>query len=466
MPARAEHAGTKPSLRKRLSRQVLLALVVTWGLGSIVVLTVGGHFAAQAFDRALLDDAYALAAHVNERGASLALDLSRQELATLLFDQSETVYFAVYAPGGTFVGGDAGLPAARIPAGANYEFTDLPFQGRPVRAVSLRRGEPAPFTVVLAQTTASRTRLLQQLLVYSGLVQAWLLLGLAWWLSRIIERDLRPLAELQTALDGRDAGDLAPVPAALTQGASTQDVQRLGEAVNSLLARLQESLNAQREFAGNVAHELRTPLAGIRAQASLALAQDDPAVWRAELQGIAQAQERASRLVDQLLALARAGEARTQLVLRPLALNEVVRDVVLRFLARADALGVDLGAEGLDEPVEVRGDIALVEGILNNLVDTALRYGRGAAPRVTVALQRQGDSVTLSVTDNGPGLDAARAGELTQRWAQGAQGHQLGQGAGLGLAIVRRYAELMNARFSLEPGPQGAGLVAAVRFPL
>jgi two-component system sensor histidine kinase TctE len=435
-------------------------------LGSVVVLTVGGHFASQAFDHSLLDDAFAVAAQVQKQGDGLALDLTPQEMRTLLFNQNESVYFAVIGPGGQLVAGDEGLPPARIPEGASYQFAELPFQGTRVRSVSLRREEPAPFTVVMAQTTASRTRLLRQLLMYSGLVQLWLLLVLAWWLRRIIERDLRPLTDLQHALDGRDAGDLAPVPITLTQEATTRDVQRLGDAVNSLLARLQRSLVAQREFAGNVAHELRTPLAGIRAQASLALAQDDPAVWHAELQGIVQAQERASRLVDQLLALARAGEASAGLKLESLALNEVVRDVVLRFLPKADALGVDLGADGLDEPVQVRGDLALVEGILSNLLDNALRYGGGAVPRVTVSLRREEDAVNLSVSDNGPGLDDADAGLLTQRWTQGVKGHQLGQGAGLGLAIVRRYAGLLNAQFSLEPGPGGQGLSARLRFPL
>jgi two-component system, OmpR family, sensor histidine kinase TctE len=464
MPPRSEHGGAQPSLRARLGRHVLLPLAVTWGLGSIVVLTVGGHFAAQAFDRALLDDAYALAAHVHKQGKGLALDLTPQEMSTLLFDQSESVYFAMFEPGGQLLAGDEGLSAARIPEGASHEFAEAALHGQRVRSVSLRRDQPAQFTVVMAQTTASRTHLLQRLLVYSGLVQAWLLLGLGWWLSRVIERDLRPLGELQQALDERDAGDLAPVPARLTQGATTADVRRLGDSVNSLLARLQQSLNAQREFAGNVAHELRTPLAGIRAQASLALAQDDPGLWRAELQGIVKAQERVSRLVDQLLALARAAEASAALKLEPLALNELVRDVVLRFLPRADALGVDLGAEGLDEPVQVRGDVALVEGALNNLLDNALRYGGGDAPRVTVALRREGDAVTLWVTDNGPGLETSGAGELTQRWMQGAQGHKLGQGAGLGLAIVRRYAELLHAQFGVEPGAGGKGLSARLRF--
>ena len=455
----------KPGLPARLTRHVLLALALSWGLGSILVLTVGKHFAAQAFDRALLDDAYALAAHVRPEGAALALDLTPRELSSLLFDQSELVYFAVFGAGGLFETGDAGLAPTPIPPGATYAFSEQVLDGRTLHSVSLRRGDPGEFVVVVAQTTGSRSHLLQLLLTYSALAQVWLLLVLAWWLSDIIERDLKPLADLQQALDGRDAGDLAPLPAALAQDATTRDVQRLGGAVDSLLARLHESLDAQREFAGNVAHELRTPLAGIRAQASYALAQDDPAVWRAELQGIVQAQERASRLVDQLLALARADEARAALKLQPVALNEVARDVVLRYLPKADAQGVDLGAEGLDDRVQVRGDVPLIEGILNNLLDNALRYGGGDAPRVTVAVRREAQAVVLSVTDNGPGLAAGAADRLTQRWVQGAQGHQLGEGAGLGLAIVRRYAGLLGAQLAFESGPAGRGLAARLLFP-
>jgi len=459
-PARA-----RPSLRSRLARHVLVPLALTWGLGSIIVLAVGKHFAEQAFDRSLLDDAYALAAHVRHDGQRLALDLSPQEMSTLLFDQSESNHFAVYGSGGAFVAGDSGLPPTRVPAGAGYEFSELSLAGKPVRSVSLRRGEPAEFVVVMAQTTGGRTQLLRRLLVYSAFVQVWLLLVLGWWLSRSIERDLRPLADLQHAVDQRDAADLAPLPVPLSQGATTRDVQRLGEAVNSLLSRLQQSLTAQREFAGNVAHELRTPLAGIRAQATYALAQDDPALWRSELQGIAQAEQRASRLVDQLLALARAGEGSTGLKLEAIALNELVREVMLRWLPRADALGVDLGAEGLEEAVEVRGDKALIEGLLNNLLDNALRYGRSdAAPRVTVGVHLEEGAPVLSVTDNGPGLRPVEAEALMQRWTQGAQGRTLGQGAGLGLAIVARYAELLGARLGLDEGAPGQGLCARVRF--
>ena len=466
--------GAPPSLLERIGRHVLLSLVLIWGLGSAVVLGVGNHFVADAFDRALLDDAHALAAHVRggEFGDNidepLRLDLTPREVGLLRFDQSETVWFAVYGPDGTYLAGDHDLAAGPLAAPATHAFHTVVRDKLELRRVTLRIEGPQPFTVVIAQTTAERTQLLRRLLMYSGLAQIWLLIALGAWLLRGIERDLQPLNDLQDAMDHRDAADLQPLPQALTQDAATRDVQRLGEALDRLLARVQQSVHAQREFAGNVAHELRTPLAGIRAQAARALAHNDPQVWRDELQGIAQAEQRASRTVDQLLALARAMESGISLSVQTIALDHVVRETLLRYLPRADTLGVDLGAEGLDSPegaVHIRGNTALIEGILNNLLDNALRYGRGDSPRITVALRTEGAYAVVQVTDNGPGVDFDLVQRLQRRWAQGEQGLQLGQGAGLGLSIVARYAQLMDGRLEIGDADHAPATLNAPKTP-
>ncbi|HEY8051171.1 MAG TPA: HAMP domain-containing sensor histidine kinase, partial [Ramlibacter sp.] len=318
---------------------------------------------------------------------------------------------------------------------------------------------------VFGQTARSRSRLLEDLLEYSALPQAALLALLAWWLRRRMERDLQPLGELEAEIERRRAADLAPLPDRVKAGASTRDVERIAQAIDSMLARLAESVQAQREFAGNVAHELRTPLAGIRARASFALAQQDPAVWRAQLEGIAQSEQRGSRLVDQLLALARAGEGEAGVAHERIELDAIAREVLLRYMPRARSAGVDLGGEGLDETVTVLGDRALVEGILNNLVDNALRYGAAAAaPHITVAIARVPGAVEVSVCDNGAGWPSQDIGQLTRRWVQGDAGKRVGEGAGLGLAIVARYAELLAAQFSISNAPEG-GARATLRFP-
>ena len=456
---------TKPSLRNRLLRHVLIPLAVTWLVGATLVVGIASYFAQQAFDRALLDDAYLVASHVRRAndasGGGLDLSLSAQEMSTVLFDQSETLYFAVLRPDGSLLAGHPGLRPEGLQENLKPVFGPLDYQGRTLRSVTVHRQQPADFYVVMAQTTASRDSLLQRLLTFSIIPQVLLLGLLAAWLHRAIEDDLVPLAELETAVGQRDARDLTPVPVTAT----THDVQRLGQAINALLGRIAYSVQAQREFSGNVAHELRTPLAGIRALADYGLRQNDPQVWREQLQGIAQSQERASHLVDQLLALALADEAKQTLENVPVALDSLVGEAVLRFLSRADAAGVDLGAKGIDHTVMVQGNAALMEGILNNLIDNALRYGgaQEGESHITVSLEQTYQHVTLSVTDNGAGVPADKLQQISQRWVQGAAGEALKAGVGLGLAIVGTYAKLLGASVALKP-VQPQGLCACVVF--
>ncbi|HQQ71125.1 MAG TPA: sensor histidine kinase N-terminal domain-containing protein [Alicycliphilus sp.] len=456
-----------PSLRARLLRHVLLPLSLIGLAGTVASALVANHFTQRAFDRSLLDDAYAIAASVRKGQGGLEFPLSSREVKAVLFDQVETVYFAVLQADGTQLAGNASLRMAPPQGEQAYRFSDIQYRGRALRAVRLQLAEPAPFEVITAHTIHSRSVMLRSALLYSVASQLLLLVVLALWLGRSIRRELRPLAQFQQALDGRDARDLTP----LAVTASTRDLQRLGAAVNDLLARVAQGVQAQQQFAGNVAHELRTPLAGIRALASYGLAHKEPAVWREQLAGIVHSEARASHLVDQLLALALADEARGSLRLQPVPLEPLVREAVLRFLPRADAAGVDLGAQGLEQPCSVQGQPLLIEGVLNNLIDNALRYGRppdGAAPQVTVALAQEGQgpaaSVVLSVLDNGPGIAAPERQRLLQRWARGSEGERLGQGAGLGLGIVTRYAELLGARLELRPAPEGHGLWACLVF--
>lgn len=456
-------AADKPSLRARLVRHLLLPLALSWLLGTALTVAVAYYFAQKAFDRALLDDAFALASRVRLQPQGLTLELSNREMSAVLFDQSENMYFAVRRADGSVMAGHPGLLAPMPRSPDDILFSQSMYEGRRLRTVTLVQEEPIEFVVMVGQTTGSRRALLRDVLVYSVVPQVLLLLLLASWLRGIIGQELRPLSELQRAVDQRDALDLTPVPVP----GSSRDIEHLGTAINALLARVSQSMQAQREFSGNVAHELRTPLAGIRALAEYALAQQEPAVWREQLQRIGASEARASRLVEQLLALALAEEADAGIQNEPVALDEVVRETVLRYLPRADAAGVDLGVQGLEQPMRVAGNVALIEGVLGNLLDNALRYGRAPAGQlsaVTVVLAEKNGQVRLSVIDNGPGLTVQERQRLAQRGVRGLHAERLGQGAGLGLAIVAKFAQVMQAQFELGDAPSGQGLRATVIF--
>ncbi len=454
-----------PSLRIRMLRHVMLPLALTWLAGTVATLSVVSHFTEQAFDRALLDDAYSIASHVSPNpDGGVALQLTHSELTAALFDQAEAVHFAVLRPDGSLLAGDALPPVPEPKPDTDSRYSNIVYQGLPVRAVSLRhevQGEV--YHVVMAHTTYVRAALVQRMLLFGALPLLLLLALLAFWLWRGIERDLAPLARLQDTLAHRDANDLTPV----VISPSTREIEQVGLAVNDLFDRLARSVRSQREFAGNVAHELRTPLARIRALADYGQAHPDASVSQQQLQQIATSAERAGRLVNQLLDLAVANEAEVALQKERLALAPLVGHVVMRHLDKADARGIDLGARGLDdgEDIQVWADTSLIEGILDNLIDNALRYG---GPTLTVELSSNPEAGTcvLAVVDDGPGIEASARRELMRRWTQGPEGESLRQGAGLGLSIVSRYAQLLGSELQLDSADHGRGLRASLVLPL
>ena len=459
MNDREVRARPHRSLRARLLLRVLLPLAATWSVGSAAAFSLSWVLAGRAFDGALLDDAYVIAANVVERDGALLLNLTPREVDNVLFDREEQEYYTVSDASGRVIASNADLSgpgALALRAGA---FADANLDGEALRIVALRYDGAQPFVVVVGQTTFNRNRLLWDLLERSLLPQVGLLLLLGVYLWRQISRELMPLGELQRALERRHSSDLNPIAGK----PESSDVERLRDAVNSLLARVGRGVQAQREFAGNVAHDLRTPLAGIRALAEYGLAQSDPAIWRRQLESVVHSEERASHLVDQLLALALADEARDSVKLEPVRVDELARRILLSFVARADAAQVELEAEGLDAATTALASPVLLEGVLTNLIDNALRYGRGGArATLTVAVEHDAPRVFISVTDTGPGLDPRQREHLKQRWAQGIAGIELGAGAGLGLAIASRYAELLGGALQLEVGPGGRGVRAVV----
>jgi two-component system sensor histidine kinase TctE len=456
-------------------QRVLLPLALTWLLGSGVGLAVTYIYTRKAFDRSLLDDAYAIAANVALQEDTLVFNLSAREVGVALFDQEERVFFSVLRADGSLLAGQGGLRDEFASPSEAPVFEQRHYRGLELRMVTLWRDQPQPYSVVVAATERSRARLVGQFLAATLVPQAALLLLMGGWLRRLIDRELQPLAKLEQALAQRDTHDLTPLHLA----PRTRDIALLVASFNALMSRIAEGVRAQREFAGNVAHELRTPLAGIRSLAEYGLGHKDTAVWREQLRRIAASEERASHLVDQLLALALADEAGMLLELRPVAVRPLLQNLLLRLLPRADELGVDLGADfgidfdayadadvstaggataaagGADGSLCVMASAPLLEGILSNLIDNALRYGRptqaDVMPRVTLEARIDGARLCLSVSDNGPGMDAGQRSLAVARWEQGALGQQLGMGAGLGLAIVARYVALLGGQMTMTP---------------
>jgi len=274
-----------------------------------------------------------------------------------------------------------------------------------------------------------------------------------------VARGLRPLTTLATEIGGRSGQDLRPVDESHTP----VEVQPLVHSLNALLERLGVALATQRRFVADAAHQLRTPLTGLKTQAELALRSADPAAARESLQRIVASTDRTSRLVTQLLSLARAEpEGQTTLRRDRLDLTRLMRAVAADWIPRALETGIDLGFSG-DSPAWIQGDATLLREMAGNLIENALRYcPRGS--EITVAVGAGPKAVELTVTDDGPGIPVAERERVFERFHR-----VLGSdaaGSGLGLAIVRQIADRHGATVDLAAGAGGIGTQVRAVFPI
>jgi two-component system sensor histidine kinase QseC len=291
--------------------------------------------------------------------------------------------------------------------------------------------------------------------------------GLALVLVIAVGLSLRPLRRLSDDIAERAPERLTPIDGT----EAPREILPLIERLNQLFAEIDRALQNERRFTADAAHELRTPLAALQAQAQVALAATDEATRRHALNQILAACERATRLVAQLLTLARldAGQAppMQELGLRALAVD------VLAELA-GDAIGHDCELVLGDGDAPVRGDPTLLQAALRNLVENALKHG--AAHQIELSIGNDDGQAVLCVADDGRGIPAAERESVRQRFRRGASADSCataaaGQslpdatGSGLGLSIVDRIVELHGGALSLSEGPGGRGLAVRILLP-
>ncbi len=316
--------------------------------------------------------------------------------------------------------------------------------------------QPVAIRERLAATAAWRTVL--PLLLLAPLAAV----GLAWLASR----SLRPLDALAAELRTRDAASLAP----LVTGDGPDEIAPLAGALDALLGRLRGALEAQRAFVADAAHELRSPLTALKLQLELLRrterdGQHDSGVEasaaadrRSAREGLAAGIDRATRLVNQLLALARSEPGAAPATRERVDLAALVRDVVAEVAASSRQSALELDAP---EPVFVEGDPLGLALLARNLADNAVRHAPDAVVRV--AVQAMDRTVTLTVDDAGPGIPEAERDRVFDRFYRRESDADNASGSGLGLAIVRNVVDQHGARIRLDTSPLG-GLRVEVRF--
>lgn len=451
---------------------MLTPLLLLWPLSLALTWFVAQGIASKPFDRALEFNLQALTQFVVARNDQVSFDLTPQARDLLRADDSDLVYYQVIDPRGEVISGEPDFPLpqeSESPEPGRVKLRDDVVRGDEVRVAYAwlsRNKDPQHLVLMQVAETKGKRSTLATEIIKGVMVPQFVILPLAVllvWMALV--RGIRPLNDLEQRIRARKPDDLSPIEETFVP----QEVAPLVSSINDLLTRLKVSLSTQKRFLADAAHQLKTPLAGLRMQAEIAQREADPDDIRRSLQQIARSSTRATHTVNQLLALARAETTGRTLPTAQIDLAQLVTEVVQDSVPRALEHGVDLGYEGPDEVPPtclMEGNPTLLKEMTRNLVDNAINYtGRDGVVTVRVLADRFSGVQILQVEDNGPGIPENER-ELVLQPFYRALGTNV-DGSGLGLAIVHEIAQQHGASIHMEDAhTEGLrrGLRASVRF--
>lgn len=457
----------EPRLQRKLLAWLLGPLSVLLALDAGAAWWTSQRFSNLAYDRALHEIAREIVLHVKDEAGRPRLEMSESAANILLRDPEDRLFFRLTTESGATLGGDPGLPPPPLLAAtARPRIYDDVVHGEPVRMVAawlpISEAARAPkVRVQVAETLNKRKRLAWEMMANVVLPQLLLIVmatAIVWF---GVSRGLDPLQRLRRAVSDRSHLDLSPIDTHDVPG----EVRPLVDEVNDLMARLGKTFDFQNRFVADAAHQLKTPVSGLKAQIELALRESDPERVRHSLAQLYISADRLSRLVRQLLSLARNEPGALDTVrLQPLDLNAFALEVGMDWVPHAIKRGIDLGFEGAEQPLMIDADGDRLRELINNLVDNAIRYTQPGG-RVTVrALATADHHAQLAISDDGPAIPVEERARIFERFHR-LLGNQE-DGSGLGLAIVSEIATLHRARITLEEDTDGVGNTFSVIFPL
>jgi two-component system sensor histidine kinase QseC len=439
------------SLRNRLIFLLAGLALAAWGGSSLWLYRTAQKQVSDLFDAALVETAHAVFAAVAHEGLGGDDEFE--------FDpggrgQGERLFYQLRDRSGTIRYASPGAPPSPL-ASANADgFSDVVVDGVACRVYTLR--EPGRRAAIhVGQRAAEREALVRSMalrLLLPGVVVVLLLSAGVWF---IVRRVTAPVISFSRSIDARAPGDSTPV----LVDRLPSELLPVGHAVNRLLERVDEALLHERTLTADAAHELRTPLAALRAQAQVALRAREAGERNEALRALIGGVDRATRLVQTVLALARL-DARSfdRAALPAISLKDVVAETVegASADARAKSLRIDIDVPELS----VRADPESLPVAVRNLIDNALRH---AATRIRIAARSHDGRLVIVVQDDGPGMTAEQQARAFDRFYRGAGSDS---GAGLGLALVKRVADMHGGTVRFAAGLDGQGLGVELVLPI
>ena len=456
---------------------MLTPLLLLWPVSLVLTWLVAQGIAGKPFDRALEYNVSALGQLVTVSGNRMVFNLPLPARELLRADVTDTVYYQVLGARGEFVSGERDLPGPpedEKPLPGEVLLRDAVYRGTDIKVaylwVNLNIAGSRPALVQVAETLDKRSLLATEI-IKGVMLPQFVILPLAVlliWLALL--QAIKPLNQLEERIRARKPDDLSP----LEIEAVPLEVVPMVASVNDLLLRMKDSITTQKRFLADAAHQLKTPLAGLRMQADLALREDaNTEELKKSLRQIGRSSIRATHTVNQLLALARAESSGAAMNRQPCDLARLTMDVVQDCVPRALEKHIDLGYEGAEPGsagVMVDGNLTLLQEMVRNMLDNAINYTPSSRDKPGVITARvladpYGRSLVLQVEDSGPGIALPERDLVFQPFYR-----TLGtdtDGSGLGLPIVKEIAGLHQAEVTLDetrPGHAPPGALFSVRF--
>jgi two-component system sensor histidine kinase TctE len=442
------------SLKNALLLRLAIPLIIFMAAEAIVSYFATLHYVNNAYDRWLLDSVRSLSQEIKLREGKAVVELSPAAVEMFKWDESDKTYFKIISWHHGLIAGDKWLPVPEVADGdwSHPVYSDAEMDNEPVRVVSVlftSKSVDDKVFVHVAETVNKRREMMRDILLADLVPQLLLVVLVGLFLLRGIKRGLQPLQLLANEIAQRTPRDLRPIP----EQHVFQEVQVLTNTINELLQRLGLAIASQQRFISNAAHQLRTPLAGLKLQAARALREQNVEAMQPALQQIQSSADRMAHLTSQLLVLARSEPVEGDYDLLPLDLVELARNTCMEFVPKALQHHIELGFESSEATMTIKGDAILLRELLANLLDNAINYSHEHG-NILVKLQRN-PTPCLIVEDDGPGIPEDERQHIFERFYR--IPGTAGAGCGLGLAIVKEIADLHKARLQLSPVNELAG---------
>jgi two-component system sensor histidine kinase TctE len=457
------------SIRRKLLCMTSVLLIAVSLLGVRASQTYAQRSAQLSYDRLLTGAALQIAEQISLRQGKVVADLPRAAFETLALAPDDRVYYRILGPDDEHITGYDDLPSApatRVRHAGSVDgdtfrkvFFDAPYRGEAVRFVVLERlltetDFSGYIQIQIGQTTLARTSLADEIslraLQLIGLlfIVALLLVSLGIWMT------LRPLERLNSALARRSSVDLSPLDLAVPR-----EISKLVRTINHFMQQLGGTLDGLQRFTSEAAHQIRTPLAGLRSQAQNALDEEDAGLRQKQLNRVLESADRLSDTVNQLLSQAVLAHRLRSQQTEPVALDQLVREQCRQLALPALEQGVELAYDG-DDAVLLQANAFALRQMVQNILENAIRYSNPGS-EVQVRLEQGEGYISLSVADQGPGIPDAEKPLVFERFYRSP--NNVRTGSGLGLAIAKDVASYHRASLKLTDN-QPAGLVVTVRF--